>query len=875
MKMIYKNIYNNQKKQEMIQSSTFLLLVIIFSIVVSDMLVWIVLRFLPPLTFLGYMMIGSFLLLIILFPILYFFAFHPFTVIIAERQKEEEKARMNEEKFRKTLITSADSINITRLSDGMFNSINEEFTKVFGYSEKEVVGKTSVELNFWANPEIRKIVVKELEEKGRIDSFEVSFLRKDGSIVNGLMSASLIDLDGVPHILNVTKDITGRKRIEEELALEQFLVNALMDNLPDHIYFKDLKSRFIRINKAHAKFLGLDDPDQAVGKTDFDFFTSEHAQQAFEDEKTIISTGRVMDAEEKETYLNKADTWVSTIKLPLSDKDGSIIGTFGISRDVTERKRRELENRILHEITQGVTTSDNLDELLKLIHHSLEKVVYAENCFIALHDQKSGFFSFPYFVDKFDTAPLPVYLGKSCTAYVLRTAKPLLLTQQIFDDLVVQNEVELVGSNSPSWIGIPLPTPSKVIGVLVLQHYEKENAYSEADVKFLTSIGSQIAFAIDRKQAEAALRESERDLNESQKITGLGSYKLDVNSGTWTSSQILDSIFGIDDGYDKSVNGWIDLVHPSWRETMSEYLTNDVIKNHTRFNKEYIIIRKNDGTERWVHGQGELLFDSDKKVSYMVGSIMDITQRKLSEEEIKLKNVQLQKTNAEKDIFFSILAHDLRGPLSSFVGATQIISEEIQTMDIEEIKEITLSMKMSAANIYSLLENLLEWSRLKRDGLDFIPVKINVKEKIEACINVLSESARKKRIEITISIPDEVEVFADNHMFDTVIRNLVSNAIKFTHIGGKVSVSAEYKSDHSILVQISDSGIGMTMEMKIKVFLLDGRTSRQGTEGEPSTGLGLLLCKEFIDKHGGKIWVDSEAGKGSVFSFTIPGRSKK
>ena len=133
----------------------------------------------------------------------------------------------------------------------------------------------------------------------------------------------------------------------------------------------------------------------------------------------------------------------------------------------------------------------------------------------------------------------------------------------------------------------------------------------------------------------------------------------------------------------------------------------------------------------------------------------------------------------------------------------------------------------------------------------------------------MSESARKKRIELTFSIPDEMEVFADNHMFDTVIRNLVSNAIKFTPVGGNISLTAGINSDHSIEVKISDSGIGMTPELKNKLFLLNEKTSRKGTEGEPSTGLGLLLCKEFIEKHGGKIWVESEVGKGSMFSFTI------
>jgi len=660
---------------------------------------------------------------------------------INELRQSEEKLRKSCEKYKIAYMNSPDAININRLSDGMYVSVNDGFTKILGYTENDAIGRSSLEMNIWVNPEDRENLVKELESGGNVKDYEADFLSKTGNIVPGLLSASLIDLDGVPHILTVVRDITVSKKAEEALAKEQFLINSLMNNLSDHVYFKDLNSKFIRTNKSHAISFGLSDPKHVIGKSDFDFFTEQAANQAFEDEQAIIKTGQSILKEEKLTRKDCSDVWFSAMKMPLRDNDGKIIGTFGISRDITGRKRSELENYALFEIIQGITSTDKLDELLKLIHNSLGKVVYADNCFVALKDQTSGLFSFPYFVDKVDTTPIPTSMGKSCSDYVFRTVKPLLLNQKKFDSLVEQGEVELIGSNSPSWIGIPLQTPSKVIGVLVLQHYEKENVYSENDLKFLVSIGNQIAIAIERKKAE---------------------------------------------------------------------------------------------------------------------------------EEISFKNEQLQLINAEKDKFFSIIAHDLRGPLSAFVDATQILTEEIQNMDLEEIKDITMSMKTSASNIYGLLENLLEWSRLRRGAMDFVPENLNLKKKIEASIDVLSESARKKRIGLTISVPGELEIRADIHMFDTIIRNLISNAIKFTISGGKVIVTANYNGDHYIVVKISDSGIGMAPELRNKLFQIDEKTSRPGTEGETSTGLGLLLCKEFIEKHGGKIWVESSVGQGSTFSFSLP-----
>jgi PAS domain S-box-containing protein len=661
---------------------------------------------------------------------------------IAEMKQSIDELRKNEEKYRLAYMTSPDSININRISDGMYVSVNEGFTNILGYTEEDAIGRTSLEMNIWVNPDERARLAGEVLKKGKVSNFEAEFQAKDGRIIFGLMSASLIDLDGVPHLLSVVRDMTSQKQAVEALAKEQFLINALMNNLSDHVYFKDLDSRFIRNNKAHVLSFGLNDPDQLVGKSDFDFFTEKAARQAFEDEQSIIKTGLPILKEEKLTRKDSSDAWFSAIKMPLCNNEGVTIGTFGISRDITLRKRSELERYALFEITKGITSTNNLDELLLLIHNSLRTVVYAENFFVALYDKNSGLFSFPYFVDEYDPMPSPSALSKSCSAYVYRSVKPLLLTQSVFDGLIESGEVELVGSNSPSWIGVPLQTPSEVIGVLVLQHYKKENVYSENDVKFLVSIGSQIAIAIERKKRE---------------------------------------------------------------------------------------------------------------------------------EEITLKNDQLQAINAEKDKFFSIIAHDLRGPLSSFVGATQLLTES-HALGTDEIKQITMSMKSSAVNIYNLLENLLEWSRLKRGGLHFVGQNLNLRNIVTDCVAVLSESATKKGVEISIGIPERTEVFADKHMLATVIRNIVSNAVKFSNPGGKVTITA-VDTDKTVEMKIADTGIGMIPELKEKLFIINEKTSRNGTSGELSTGLGLLLCKEFIDQSGGKIWVESEAGRGSEFFFTMAAAS--
>jgi len=268
--------------------------------------------------------------------------------------------------------------------------------------------------------------------------------------------------------------------------------------------------------------------------------------------------------------------------------------------------------------------------------------------------------------------------------------------------------------------------------------------------------------------------------------------------------------------------------------------------------------------------RADLIKDEDGVIVGLIGIYKDMTERKHAEEEIKLKNEQLLKLNTEKDKFFSIIAHDLRGPFSGFLGLTQVMAEELHSLTIDQIQVFSVQMKDSASNLYHLLENLLHWSRMQQGLVPFEPKEMELSPIVNVSIDILLESAKNKGIEITSDIPNKTEVFADENMLQTIIRNLVSNAVKFTPKGGFIRVSAKATEDKNIEISIKDTGIGMNQAMVDNLFRLDVRTSRKGTEGEPSTGLGLLLCLEFIKKHGGKIWVESTEGVGSAFYFTIP-----
>lgn len=251
------------------------------------------------------------------------------------------------------------------------------------------------------------------------------------------------------------------------------------------------------------------------------------------------------------------------------------------------------------------------------------------------------------------------------------------------------------------------------------------------------------------------------------------------------------------------------------------------------------------------------------------------THLKLYLQSIQLReqSKELQELNATKDKFFSIIAHDLRGPLGGFMGLSEMMADESLSFTDDQKKDMIKALSRSSRNIFNLLENLLEWSQMQHGKTAFKPKETSLAKIVNEGIKILAESTRNKGISINTIIPDDQLVYADTNMIQSVIRNLVSNAIKFSPKGGIISISASLTENQTSVISVSDSGIGMSAEMVANLFKLNVNSSRPGTDGEHSTGLGLLLCKEFVERHGGELWVESEEGKGSLFCFTVPGNN--
>lgn len=307
-------------------------------------------------------------------------------------------------------------------------------------------------------------------------------------------------------------------------------------------------------------------------------------------------------------------------------------------------------------------------------------------------------------------------------------------------------------------------------------------------------------------------------------------------------------------------NGWAEGVHPDdFDFCLHTYVT--AFDKREAFLMEYRMKNKY-GEYRWIRDFGRPFYDLDSSFLGYIGSCYDIT-------EIKDNELRLIELNATKDKFFSIIAHDLKSPFNSIIGFSEQLVEQAKEKNYDKVNEYASIIFQSSIKAMDLLGNLMTWSQLESGRMPFNPEQFNVAEIINDVTSLAKENSEQKHIQIENKISPDTMVLADKKMISTVLRNLISNALKFTQIGGRITVSS-INVKKEIIFTIMDDGVGISKERIEKLFTISENSSTLGTQKEKGTGLGLILCKEFIEKNNGKIWVESIVGNGSSFYFSLP-----
>jgi len=544
----------------------------------------------------------------------------------------------------------------------------------------------------------------------------------------------------------------------------------------------------------------------------------------------------------------------------LSAIDG-ILFTF---RDVTDLHRMEAERQVISEIVHALNQTANLDELLRGIHQALKKVLYAENCFVALHNQEADSFTFPFFADQIDVAPAPQKVGRSCTAFVFRTGSPMLIPQDEFDRLAAEGEVELVGSPSPSWLGVPLKTPTATIGVLVVQHYENENAYDIRDLEFLSSVGGHIALAIERRRSEDALRKNE------EMFRLLFSYN---PLPTWVIDRETLHFLEVNDAavrqYGYSLNEFKSMTSVDLRpeDERASYLDQlKQIPNDGLYHGNWKH-RKKDGKIIQVETISHELEYAGRRVRLVVAQ--DISERHLLEQQLR----QSQKMEAVGRLAGGV-AHDFNNLLMVIKGHTELLLNVLPPSEhfSRKIEQIDRAADRASA----LTRQLLAFSRLQVLQLHVMNLNDVVEDMGRLLPRLIGED-----IELVIRSSEDLgAIRADGSQMEQVVMNLAVNARDAMPDGGRLLIetsNAELDSTYNavhpivrqgryILLAVSDTGIGMNAETQAHIFEPFFTTKPQGK----GTGLGLATVYGIVKQSGGFIWVYSEEGRGTSFKIYLP-----
>lgn len=360
---------------------------------------------------------------------------------------------------------------------------------------------------------------------------------------------------------------------------------------------------------------------------------------------------------------------------------------------------------------------------------------------------------------------------------------------------------------------------------------------------------------------------SEENLKEAQKIGNVGHWEYAVAENKLYLSEQSCRIFEIlIDQCETTMEKLIQFFHPEDQLTFKEELS----KTDKDPSPEITFrILMHDGKLKYITQRISTRYDEAGKPLSILGSIHDITRLKLAELTLIQQKAQLLELNASKDKFFSIISHDVKNPLNMILGFSELLLTNIDTIEKKELRLYAEKIYRGSKSTTALLLNLLDWARSQQNEIVLNQVKINLTSVILECVDLLQNQAREKGIKMENHVSNEITINADIDMVKSVFQNLITNAIKFTGSGGKITFHAEYEVG-KVLISVSDNGIGMDEKTRKSMFKIGETILSKGTNGEHGTGLGLILCKEFIEKHDGTIRVESEEGLGSSFMFTLP-----
>ena len=740
---------------------------------------------------------------------------------------------------------------------------NPAFQNTFKYRQPEIIGQDLDVLLAPEDLQAEAFAFSQRASAGQTVRANSRRRRSDGTLVDvQIIAVPLIVSGKCTGSFAMYEDITERMHAEAGRREAEERLRLLFENAVEGIFQASVDGKLLSVNPALARMCGYASPAEMIASgsdVSTDFYADPQARLEFS--RRMYADGAVERFEYQLRRKNGTKIWISENARVVRDKAGDVVAYEGTMEDITDLRRAEMERQVTFEIIRSVNVTDNLDDLLYLIHQALKKVLYAENCFIALYEPSSEMFHFPFFVDQFDQAPPPQQVGRSCTAHVYRTGKAMLIPQKVFDQLATRGDVELVGTPSPSWLGAPLHTPAATIGVLVVQHYENGEAYTERDLEFLASVGGQIALAIERKRAEEKIRDSEARLR--VLVEQLPAALWTVDKNLCFTSAVGAGLARL--GLKPNMVGGLSLFE-YFDTTDSTFVP---IAAHRRaiagepltFHSEW------KGGSYTCHV--EPLRSSDGELQGAICMALDITDRKQLEEQLR----QAQKMEAVGRLAGGI-AHDFNNLLMVIQGYADLLAERLPAGD--PLRRNAEQIQTASQRATSLTRQLLAFSRKQMLAPKVLNVHAVVADMEKILRRLIGEDVQLE----TSSATDLGLVKADRSQIEQVILNLAVNARDAMPEGGRLTIeTANAELDASfahppavlapgkyVMLAVTDNGCGMDTETQTHIFEPFFTTKEKGK----GTGLGLATVYGIVKQSGGYVWVYSEPGRGTSFKVYLP-----
>lgn len=650
----------------------------------------------------------------------------------------------------------------------------------------------------------------------------------------------------------------------DNLEIQKAYLEQLVESAPEAITILDTEYRVMRINSEFTRMFGYT-AEEARGKNIESLIVPPEGVPETKLMGEARDKGQKVSVETQRRRKDGSLIDVSILGTPVSVAGGQV-ALYAIYRDISERKRAEALNSALYRIAEKASSAEDLDQFYASIHSILGELMYARNLYIALCDPANQSISFPYWVDEEDAAPAPRKLAKGLTEYVLRTGEPLLAGPDVFDQLIRHGEVDLIGSASLDWLGVPLKVGNTAMGVVVVQSYTDNVRFSEKDKEILTFVSQQLASAIEHKRHEEALRRSEARYRSLVESAVYGIYRSSLEGRFLNVNPALISMLGYKSGgevlgLDPQKDVFLNPEEHS--RLMQECRPKGRLDN---FETKW---KRKDGSVITVQLSGRTVASEEEPKEFLEIIAEDVTDKRMLEDQFR----QSQKMEAVGRLAGGV-AHDFNNLLMVISGYAEVLLEKLESGN--PMRQKAEAIQQATDRATTLTRQLLAFSRKQLLELKVVDVNTIVSDMERLLKPLIGEN-----IELTTRLGTGLgRTRADAGQLEQVIMNLVVNAKDAMPNGGKIAIQTanaelddSYGREHTfirpgpyLMLSVTDTGCGMSKETQSRIFEPFFTTKEKGK----GTGLGLSTVYGIVKQSGGYVFARSEVGHGTIFRIYLP-----